>query len=118
MNNGSTLTLIPVSVTVVDKDGGHSVVYDPNPVPVAGVPVRLQYKLAGTGWVFAAISYEAPFSNLELVSQTEFTIIDNGGDQGTFSFSITLAQSGSASGAGQLQTSIDSDPEVVNGPRP
>ena len=113
MSNDSTLPVIPVTVTVEDNHGVYNVVYDPDPVPVAGEAVLLHYTLDSTDWVFGTISFGPPFSDLEIISPTEFTIQDAGGDQGTFAFSVQLVTA--AAHRGQ-QEQIDTDPEVKNGP--
>jgi hypothetical protein len=113
MSNDSTLPVISVTVTVEDNQGVYKVVYDPDPVPVAGEAVLLHYTLDSAGWVFGTISFAAPFSELQTISATEFTIEDAGGDQGTFAFSVQLVSA--AAHRGQ-QEQIDTDPEVQNGP--
>jgi hypothetical protein len=113
MSNDSNLSLIPVHVTVVENDGVYSAVYTPDPVPVSGVAIRLQYILDTDGWAFDKIEFSTPFSDLEIISATEFQITDNGTDQGSYTFSVKIICTAAHRGA---QTTIDTDPEVTNGP--
>ncbi|HEU5435511.1 MAG TPA: hypothetical protein VFU95_03765 [Telluria sp.] len=113
MSNDSNLPVIPVHVTVVENGGGYSAVYTPDPAAVSGVPVRLQYLLDTEGWAFDKIDFGAPFSDLETISPTEFQITDNGTEQGSYSFSVKIISTAAHRGA---QETIDTDPEVTNGP--
>lgn len=106
--------LVPVSVTVTETAGVYAVSYDPSPVTITEAS-QLSYTLDTDGWEFTEVNFSDPFSDLEMISATAFTITDNGGPQdSTNSFSMVILQTDPHKGQDPAQ--IDTDPEVVNGP--
>lgn len=112
--SNSIFPLVPVSVTINESAGVYTVSYDPSTVTI-DTASQLAYTLDTPGWEFTEVNFSAPFSDLEMSSPTAFTITDNGGPEDTTnSFSMVILQTDPHKG--QDPASIDTDPEVVNGP--
>ncbi|WP_426113442.1 hypothetical protein [Massilia sp. PWRC2] len=106
-------SIVPVSVTVTEEDGLYTAYYNPSPAILPGSGI-LQFSLDTEGWAFGPISYSAPFSDLQIISPTEFTIADAGGPRNTTdSFSVVIVQRAVHRGA---SVTLDTDPEILNGP--
>ncbi len=106
-------TLIPVSVTITEQDGVFSANYDPTPAVVKGSGV-LEFTLDTPEWAFGPITFAPPFSDLVIISPTQFTIADAGGPRNTTdSFSVVIVQTAQHRGA---SVELETDPEILNGP--
>jgi hypothetical protein len=112
MSNENNLPTLAIRVAVSEQGGAYTAQYEPNN-PYLSTPTVLNYTLTTPGWEFGLVQFSTPLSDLETVSPTEFNITDNGGDHGTFSFSVKIV--GSDPHRGQ-PAEIDTDPEVINGP--